>query len=91
MYNGMIVTLSSFLDVTDLEVDSIRVRERRFTSKIKHPSELWKRRKSRKESYDAYQVLKSLHGNTRSKRKKENMHKTYCVVIAWWKKILLEH
>ena len=29
MYNGMIVTLSSFLNVTDLEVDSIHVRERR--------------------------------------------------------------
>ena len=29
MYNGMIVTLSSFLDVTDLEVVRIRVRKRR--------------------------------------------------------------
>ena len=33
MYNGMIVTLSSFLDVTDLEVYSVRVRERRVTSR----------------------------------------------------------
>ena len=35
MYNGMIVALSSFLDVTDLEVDSIHVRERRVLRSLK--------------------------------------------------------
>ena len=36
MYNGMIVTLNSLFNVTDLEVDRIRVRERRDTSKIRN-------------------------------------------------------
>ena len=48
MYNGMIVTLSSFLDVTNLEVDRISVRERRVTSKIRQQIKLMKRRKSRR-------------------------------------------
>ena len=49
MYNGMIVTLSSFLDVTDLEVDRSRVRERRVTRKMRKQRKLMKRRKSRRQ------------------------------------------
>ena len=49
MYNGMIVTLSSFLNVTDLEVDSIRVRKRRVTNKMRRQRKLMKRRKLRRQ------------------------------------------
>ena len=49
MYNGMIVTLSSFLDVTNLEVDRSRVRERRVTRKMRKQRKLMKRRKSRRQ------------------------------------------
>ena len=49
MYNDMIVTLSSFLDVADLEVDRSRVRERRVTRKMRKQRKLMKRRKSRRQ------------------------------------------
>ena len=56
MYNGMIVTLSSFLDVTNLEVVRVSVRERRVINKMRHQRKFMKRRKSRRQKSIKLQI-----------------------------------